>query len=841
MPLSAGTKLGPYEIVSLLGKGGMGEVYRAHDSRLGRDVAVKVCAEQFSERFEREARAVAALNHPNVCQLYDVGSNFLVMELIDGESPKGPLPLDEALRIARQIASALDAAHSKGIVHRDLKPANIKIKPDGTVKVLDFGLAKTAEAPAGDPENSPTMTVSPTRAGMIMGTAAYMSPEQARGKIVDKRSDIWSFGVVLYELLAGARPFHGEDLTEILASVVKDAPDLSKAPAKVRRLLGSCLEKDPEKRLRDIGDVGLLLEEPAVAAKGVRVWPWVAAAVLGVALGVVGWTRPGAKDAPPLTLDIVPPPGMTLRAVSNVGSTPEVAPDGSAVMFSLNRGCYVRRLDSLESKLVPGCEEQSNPGFWSADSTTVVYPSISRQVRKVRLPDGAPQVLAMMTTSLAGGSWSDGGSIIVPSVHSSGLRLETVPVAGGALKPLELPDGLRDGSFEHPEFLAGSEEFLFFHSSAEDPSDGSTYLATLHDGKVVNPALLLKNPTPARYTAAGGGRILFVRNDNLYSQRLNRHTRRLEGEAELVVQRVASNFWGNFSVAQNGTIAWRAGRSSAALATEFDRSGNMIGASGANVMATSLHLSPDERQLLATGELSGSWLMDIGQTGLIDLSKSGHWFGWFAGGSKLVGTRRDGALIEMPASGAGEVRQIRNLGGDWNPWSVYRDGKSIAGTNHGAQGLVYAPIEGTPDETKPRELVKGGTHPTPSFSPDGRWILYGISGPGGGLYVQPFPGPGARRQISSDNSYAVWRGDSKEILYISRTPEALTLMSIAVGGGATPSFSAPQKMFSGLRWPGGSITTTPLAVSRDGSRIFWLQAVEQPEPNVIHVKIGAVR
>jgi serine/threonine protein kinase len=244
----------------------MGEVYRANDPRMGRDVAVKISAERFSDRFSREVHAVAALNHPNVCILHDVGENYLVMELIEGPTlaeriGQGPIPVDEALGIARQIADALDAAHEKAIVHRDLKPGNIKLKPDGTVKVLDFGLAKIPEAsPAGtSADDSPTMSMTATQAGMILGTAPYMSPEQARGRAVDKRADIWAFGVVLHEMVTGKRPFQGEDLTEILASVVKERPDLSAVPAHLRRLVEQCLEKDVKKRLRDIGDTELLL------------------------------------------------------------------------------------------------------------------------------------------------------------------------------------------------------------------------------------------------------------------------------------------------------------------------------------------------------------------------------------------------------------------------------------------------------------------------------------------------------------------------------------------------------------------------------------------------------
>src|SRR5579863_930995 len=260
MPLSAGNKLGPYEIVSSLGAGGMGQVYKARDSRLGREVAIKISDENFSDRFEREARSIAALNHPNICHLYDVGPNYLVMELIDGAPVKGPLPLVTALDYAKQIADALEAAHERGVIHRDLKPANILLTPNDRIKVLDFGLAKNAEAPSPDPESSPTMTISPTRAGMILGTAAYMAPEQARGKNVDKRADIWAFGVVLYEMVTGKRLFEGETISDILAGVLKSEPDLMQVPPQVRGLLQHCLTKDPKKRLRDIGDAMALVD-----------------------------------------------------------------------------------------------------------------------------------------------------------------------------------------------------------------------------------------------------------------------------------------------------------------------------------------------------------------------------------------------------------------------------------------------------------------------------------------------------------------------------------------------------------------------------------------------------
>jgi serine/threonine-protein kinase len=297
--LEPGQCLGPYRIECFLAAGGMGEVYRATDTRLNREVAIKVSAARFSERFAREARAIASLNHPNICQLHDVGANYLVMELVEGATladriRQGALPLEDALTIARQIAEALEAAHEKGIVHRDLKPGNVKVTPDGVVKVLDFGLAKEVGRPAGtgNLSESPTQTISATRADVILGTAAYMSPEQARGAMVDKRADIWAFGCVLYEMLTGKPAFHGETTSDILSSVLKEEPNLEKAPAKVRRLLQSCLEKDPKKRLRDIGDAWRQLDQPpALAQSKRRSIPWTIAAVVAVVAAAVGFVH----------------------------------------------------------------------------------------------------------------------------------------------------------------------------------------------------------------------------------------------------------------------------------------------------------------------------------------------------------------------------------------------------------------------------------------------------------------------------------------------------------------------------------------------------------------------
>src|SRR5579872_43034 len=336
MPLSVGDKLGPYEILGLIGAGGMGEVYRSHDPRLRRDVAIKISAEQFSERFEREARTIAALNHPNICTLHDVGPNYLVMELVEGQTlarriKSGPIPVDEALGIAAHIAAALQTAHDKGITHRDLKPGNIMLGAGGAVKVLDFGLAKTGGTPSASSENSPTLTMPGTQAGLILGTAAYMAPEQARGKEVDCRADIWAFGVVLYEMVVGKKLFGGDDLTEVLASVIKEQPKLDVAPAKVRRLLKGCLEKDPKQRLRAIADWRLLLDEaPAGEIRGVGAWAWAAAAMVALAALAVSLfflyraTQP--EDRPLVRLDVDLGEDVSLpTAGSSLNNTPPFA------------------------------------------------------------------------------------------------------------------------------------------------------------------------------------------------------------------------------------------------------------------------------------------------------------------------------------------------------------------------------------------------------------------------------------------------------------------------------------------------------------------------------------
>jgi Protein kinase domain/WD40-like Beta Propeller Repeat len=457
----------------------MGEVYRARDTRLGREIAIKVSAERFGERFEREARVISSLNHPNICTLYDVGPNYLVMELVEGPTlaeriKEGPIPLAEGLGIARQIADGLEAAHEKGITHRDLKPGNIKIKPDGTVKVLDFGLAKvgprTASGGGQDPENSPTISMAATQAGVILGTAAYMAPEQARGKPVDKRADIWAFGVVLYEMVTGKRLFQGEDLTETLASVVMKEPDLSDAPVELRRLLAKCLIKDPRKRLRDISGVELLLDDERAQSQaeappqdvilpptGAKKWLWPSiAAVFAIMTAVVlvlwaPWRRRQPADRPLMrfSADLGPDAARSPR------HTVAISPDGTRIAFAGRAGgvtrLYTRRLDQPDATLLVSGTSDFPELFFSPDGQWIGFEAGTNTIKKVAVQGGSAVPLGGTLGQIVGVSWGDDDNIVVGGYNG----LWRLPGAGGMAKHLT------EGVCLFPDVLPGSKAVLF--------------------------------------------------------------------------------------------------------------------------------------------------------------------------------------------------------------------------------------------------------------------------------------------------------------------------------------------------------------------------------------------
>ena len=437
MPLSAGTRFGPYEILAPIGAGGMGEVYRAKDTRLKRDVALKVLPEAFASdparmaRFQREAEVLAALNHPNIAQVYGVEEHALIMELVEGDPLKGPLPLETALHYARQIADALEAAHEKGIVHRDLKPDNVMITPTGLVKVLDFGLAAVLQGPASsavDPANSPTLTMRATEAGMIMGTAAYMSPEQASGKPVDKRADIWSFGVVLFEMLTGKSMFgSAETVSHILADVLRAPIDLGKLPAEtppvIRDLLRRCLDRDVRNRLRDIGEARVLIGKylanpssgseasPQAGSQRHSKAPWVAAAAMGLIAAVAGagwWYAARAVERPLVRLDVDLGPEVSLGSM--YGADAIISPDGARLVFVSKSRLFTRRLSQPKPTELAGTEGASGP-FFSPDGQWVAF-FAGGKLKKISVEGGAAQALCD-APSARGGAWGEDHSIIL--------------------------------------------------------------------------------------------------------------------------------------------------------------------------------------------------------------------------------------------------------------------------------------------------------------------------------------------------------------------------------------------------------------------------------------------
>ena len=893
-----------YEVTAPIGEGGMGQVYQARDTKLNRDVALKVLPDSLAHdaerlaRFTREAQTLASLNHPNIAHIHGLeesgGVRALVMELVEGEdlsqrTARGAIPLDQALLIAKQMAEALEAAHEQGIVHRDLKPANVRVRADGTVKVLDFGLAKATEALAsgfqanGAFGQTPTITMpaylregggqAMTQAGMILGTAAYMSPEQAAGAPVDRRADIWAYGVVLWEMLTGQRLFGGETVVHTLADVLRSSIDFDRltAPAPIKQLLRRCLDRDAKTRLRDIGEarvaIARYLADPKSANEASRAprhayqWlGWAMAAVLAT-IAIAGWLRPRPAALDTTSADLAFPIAPTAGGLAPVGdlhATPQVSPDGSAVIFYGDIAApfhggnvQVRHLSTLTPEPVR-TGGYRNPGFWSADSRSFVF-SDGTNLKKMRVPDGASEVIGNGIATMVGGSWSDRGTLLITAVGGKGPGLYAVPAAGGDPKRIDLTGvpQAQDRWICWPEFLPDSDEFLFLAASQETGEEADIYLATLRDGRGVDPVLLMKNATAVHYSRAGGGRILFVRNDNLYGQTLDRTARALTGEPELIQQRVASSpsfYVAHFSVSRTGVVAWRPGTAGLSQVTIFDRQGKEVGTAGPPTIVQTLTLAPDEKRLLV-GFNGDAWLLEPGRPGRQRLEHAVWNLLWSADRSKLVGAIPTSAqglrVVERPVTGEGPVRELATLPGMGRLEDVSPDGKTLL-VSRGALDTTVFSFQLDAAQKEPRPLVQTGqTISHARFSPDGRSIVYTASSSGsgaggiysgGGTYVQPYPGPGLRRQVTSRGNYPVWRRDGREIVYLDDYQGRNYIWAVAVGASeaeapATPLFPArlPATTFGDLNF---------LAVSRDGSRFYIPQAVEQPESDGIQVRMG---
>jgi predicted Ser/Thr protein kinase len=842
MAVASGDKLGPYEILALIGKGGMGEVYRARDTRLNREVAVKISAERFSERFEREARAIAALNHPNICTLHDIGPDYLVMELVDGPTlgerlKSGTIPLDEALAVARQIADALEAAHEKGITHRDLKPGNVKIKPDGTVKVLDFGLAKMGGTPAVQGDNSPTVTMGQTEAGVILGTASYMSPEQAKGKPVDHRADIYAFGLVLYEMLTGKRLHQGETTTEVLASVIKEEPQWDQVPAQMRRLLRRCLEKDPQKRLRHIGDVMALVDDaavpisaPATVQPRRRFWVVLASACILVAAvaAITVWLLKPAPPKPVTRFAMSLPPGQRLFT-----ARPEIAisPDGTRLVYAVGQTqLYLRAMEGLEARAIPGTEGAFGP-FFSPDGQWVGFFGPGK-LKKVSLSGGLPVSVADVAGGggAFGASWGNQG--IIAFAPAPATPVQQVSDAGGNVQPLSR---LEKGEFRHtlPEFLPGGTALLFNIPSA--PGTGKVAVQSLKTGerRELLPAGILPRYAPS-------GHIVYLQGANLMAAPFDIARLAMTGAAVPVIEGVLPL---QYSFSSTGSLVYVPGSSQTPQMrlVWVDRKGveQPVPASAHNYVMP--RISPDGRRVAAALEEADSqvWLYDLARDTLTRLTfAQGDNVDpvWTPDGKRIVFKGAGNRLFWQPADGSGAAEALtsgplstNDIPSSWSP-----DGQAMAIVETvGNQSVWILPLQ----DRKPQLFDRGQTNETaPRFSPDGHWIAY-TSGEAGRneIYVRPYPGPGGKYQISTEGgTEPVWNPKGRELFY--RTGNKMMAVEVTTQG----AFSAgkPRVLFEGAYVP------TPRSlpnydVSPDGQRFLMLKATEQAQaPTQINVVLN---
>ncbi|HUB79546.1 MAG TPA: protein kinase [Bryobacteraceae bacterium] len=813
MPLSPGERIGPYQIAERIGAGGMGEVYRAADTRMGRDVAIKVSAKRFSDRFSREVHAVAALNHPNVCILHDVGENYLVMELIEGPTlaeriERGPIPIEEALGIAKQIAAALEAAHEKGIVHRDLKPGNIKIKPDGTVKVLDFGLAKVSEAAAAaSSENSPTISMAATQAGIILGTAAYMSPEQARGRPVDKRADIWAFGVVLYEMLTGKRLFEGEDLTETLAAVVKDRPDLSEVPAPARRLIERCLEKDPKKRLRDIGDLELLLGDgsPPPVARRSTLLPWLAGA-LAVALGVALWApwRVEKQVGYPLRrLDVDLGEDVSLPAPGPSGSAIAISPDGTRLVYvsGTPTRLFTRRLDQTHATELPGTQGGNYP-FFSPDGQWIGFATGDR-LEKISVEGGAVVPFGN-TPNFGGASWVEDGSIIASDVIGKGLV--RYAAAGGPPQPL--PGFSPKDAALAPQILPGGKAVLFTDAQMSADVDQYTIgVLTLADG---HRKIVARGGVSARYVGPPGrpGHLIYVNKTALFAVPFDPDKLETRGSPVPVLDGVAigrvtgmAQFDCSPGADGHGILVYRkAGANSSDLWTLdwIDEGGKTEPLPVKPGAFRSPRVSPDGERvalMVTEGGHTDIWVYDPRRDAMTRRTFGDGYYGspiWSPDGRYIVYESLSNGIFQARADGSAQPQVLMESSARRLPFSFTADGKRLAyeESDEGRWQIWTVPLEeeeGWLKAGKPEPFFTSSSNDErPSFSPDGRWLAYDSDESGKReVYVRAFPpsaGPGGKWQISnSDGQSPGWSRNGHDLLY--RSGLQIMAVSYTVQGG----------------------------------------------------------
>ena len=841
MPLTIGACLGAYEITGTIGAGGMGEVYRARDTRLHRNVAIKVLPAAFTDdrerlsRFEREAQLLAQLHHPNIATVFgleeSMGVRALVMELVDGEElsariARGPIPLDEVLPIAKQIADALEAAHEHGIIHRDLKPANIKVRPDGAVKVLDFGLAKALD-PAGTSnpsvEHSPTLTARATQMGMIIGTAAYMAPEQARGKAVDRRADIWAFGVVVYETLTGRRAFAGDETSDVLASVLRQEIDWSALPAdtppRFRRLLERCLDRDPKRRLRDIGEARVTLTEvePSDSSAGalasaqkppvnpvlnrvarwrVAPWLWIAVAVgcllTGLAVGAFVGARRGdssvAADRPVRTM-IVPAAGRTLE------DRQAISPDGKWIAYTAGGILWIRNLAELEPREVKGSEGARRP-FWSPASNSVAY-AAQGALFKVSADGGTPVELCEITGGdFTGGSWSASRGLVFTSSRANwNSDVMRVSEDGGTPEPFTQADASKsERRLADPHFLPDGRSLLYTIVTF-DSNDGE--IAVERDGIRTLLGLGDRSTEPAWSPT---GHVIFTRTTGvdsaLWALPFSMTTMSSTGQPF----RIAAGGAGA-SVSATGSLAYGLRRPEAQSLARVDRTGRSLGVIAESRSEISEpKLSPDGR-LVSAGVNLGSvsvWETERGVETRVTADDEPALHGRWLAGKSLE--------IIYPRLGKAGGTWVRRPDGSGSPRQLLAQAALAADVSRDGRYLAYYLVDPqTGRDLWAKELDKAGdgfvvlrtraNEARPQISPDGKFLAYQSDASGRWeIYVMPFPKGDGRIRVSTDGGqHPAWNPKGGELFFISGDD----MMAVNVTLQPTLQTGRPQRLFGG--------------------------------------------
>jgi serine/threonine-protein kinase len=895
LALNPGTRLGPYEITSLLGVGGMGEVYRATDTNLKRQVAIKVLPAAVAgdserlARFQREAEILAALNHPNISHIHGLekadGTIALVMELVEGPTladriAKGAIPIDEALPIARQIAEALEAAHEQGIIHRDLKPGNIKVQRDGTVKLLDFGLAKALEPGRTAPGATALSTIGPmTAQGAVVGTAGYMAPEQANGTSVDQRVDVWAFGCVMFEMLTGTRTFEGQDLLQTLTAVIKSDPDWARlpheAPSTIRRLLKRCLAKDRGERLQAIGDARLEIDDalrgadgpgPARAAPST---PHFQALVFAAGVGLLGGIvvtalvmRGGQPRgvAPPQTGGVARvlvslAPADQLLGNSAVERLTEGRPsrtafalssDGRSLVFSAvqqgHQQLFFRALDQLEATPIPGTEGAMNP-FLSPDGRQVGF-FAGGAIKKLTLPGGAGATVVCETPTVFGATWGTNDMIVFASQNSALLQ---VPAAGGTPQPITRLD-TSSGELSHrlPHWLPGNKAVLFTVTEALFPKWEDTHIVmqTLGTGARTD----LGTGADAHYVSTG--HIVYVRGGVLMAAPFDLERLTVTGGAVSVVPDVMQAAYmpntandsgaGQFDVSASGSLVYIKG----GVFPDLQRALVWIDRTGASETLTAPlgpyyapRLSPDGKRVLTwtSGKDRNIWSYDLERGTLAPLTVEGrNSYGlWTPDGRRIIYVSDDGLMLKSSdGTGAAERLTTRENAGYPSSWSP--DGQTLAFFEPSGEDIFLLPLAG---DRKPRPLVQTKySESQPEFSPDGHWLAYTSNESGRSeVYARPYPGPGSRVQISIDGGAAAgWVPGGGEIIYEAgssqnRLPDLATFMSVEVS--TSPAFHAgvPKKLFERVS-PTSTRPVRGYDISPDGRR-FLMTADKARPPN----------